>query len=63
MGLASYNIHDILKEARVQDNGANVTSMYPTQGSSYEQTISKSDNSTRRRTQLTGNCHHEELVH
>jgi len=35
--------------------------MCRTQGSSYEQKISKSDNYTWKGTQLTGHCHHQEV--
>jgi len=59
--LASHNVHDILNYSQVLEYEGNATSVCRAQGSCYEQKISKSDNYTRRGTQLTGHCHHQEL--
>ena len=58
--LASPNVHDILNYSQVLDHQVTATSMCRIQGSSYQQRISKSENYTRRGTQLTGHCHYQE---
>jgi len=58
---ASHNVHDILDPSQVLDREGNATTMCRTQGSSYEEKISKSDDYSRRGTHVISHCDHQEL--